>query len=151
MKILFLCLGNICRSQMAEAVFRHLLKERQLEDRFTIDSAGTSDEEHGNPIYPPARQCLSRHGVNPGNHHARQVTQADYDHYDLLILMEEANRRQLRRIIPNDPEGKIHLLLDYVDNAPRKDIADPWYTGDFEATYADVEIGCNALLQALNE
>lgn len=145
-RILFVCLGNICRSQMAEAMFRAMVQERGETDRYEIDSAGTSDEEHGNPIYPPARQCLLSHGIDPGHHRARKITVADYDRFDLIILMEEANRRQLRRTIADDSEGKISLLLDYAPEADHRNIADPWYTGDFEATYNDLVIGLKGLI-----
>ncbi|MBO4589018.1 MAG: low molecular weight phosphotyrosine protein phosphatase [Bacteroidales bacterium] len=148
-RILFVCLGNICRSQMAEAMFLAMLKGRGEADNYEIDSAGTSDEEHGNPMYPPARRCLLAHGIDPGAHRARQITPADYDLFDHIILMEEANLRQLRRTIPDDPEGKITLLLDHVPNASHRNIADPWYTGDFETTYNDLLLGLNALLQSL--
>ena len=147
-RILFVCLGNICRSQMAEAMFRAMVQERGETDRYEIDSAGTSDEEHGNPIYPPARQCLLSHGIAPGHHRARKITAADYDRFDLIILMEEANRRQLRRTIADDPEGKISLLLDYAPEANHLNIADPWYTGDLEATYNDLVMGLNGLIAA---
>lgn len=147
-RILFVCLGNICSSQMAEAMFRAMVQERGEADRYEIDSAGTSDEEHGNPIYPPARQCLLSHGIYPGHHRARKITAADYDRFDFIILMEEANRRQLRRTIADDPEGKISLLLDYAPEADHRNIADPWYTGDFEATYNDLVIGLKGLIAA---
>lgn len=148
-RILFVCLGNICRSQMAEAMFHTELIQRGLSDLYEIDSAGTSDEEHGNPIYPPARRCLISHGINPGNHRARQITPADYHLFDHIILMEEANLRQLRRIIPSDPQGKISLLLDHLPDTDHRNIADPWYTGDFEATYNDLLLGLQALLNDL--
>ena len=145
-RILFVCLGNICRSQMAEAMFRAMVQERGEADLYEIDSVGTSDEEYGNPIYPPARQCLLSHGIDPGYHRARKITAADYDRFDYIILMEEANRRQLRRTIADDPEGKISLLLDYAPEADHRNIADPWYTGDFEATYNDLVIGLKGLI-----
>lgn len=144
--ILFVCLGNICRSQMAEAMLRHRLREANIDSLFEIDSAGTSNEECGNPMYPPASQCLRSHGVDPGCHRARQITKADYDRFDLIILMEEANRRQMRHIIADDPDGKISLLLDYASAADHRDIADPWYTGGFEATYRDIELGLDGLM-----
>ena len=161
MKILFVCLGNICRSQMAEAMLRHRLKEMQqsgatgssqlstFDAQFEIDSAGTSDEEEGNPMYPPARQCLKSHGIEPGNHRARQITRADYDRFDMIILMEEANRRQMRHIIAADPDAKISLLLDHAPHADHRDIADPWYTGGFEATYRDIRQGLDGLINVL--
>lgn len=149
-RILFVCLGNICRSQMAEAMFRDMVAERGEADKYEIDSAGTSDEEHGNPMYPPARRCLLSHGIEPSNHRARQITSSDYDRFDNIILMEEANRRQMRRIISDDPEGKISLLLDHAPDADHRNIADPWYTGDFEVTYDDLRIGLDGLLKEMN-
>lgn len=147
--ILFVCLGNICRSQMAEAMMRHRLREAGIDSLFDIDSAGTSNEECGNPIYPPARRCLLSHGIDPGNHRARQITAADYGRFDMIILMEAANRRQLRRIIADDPDNKLSLLLDHATNANHRDIADPWYTGDFEATYRDIRQGLDGLAKRL--
>ncbi|MCR4812473.1 MAG: low molecular weight phosphotyrosine protein phosphatase [Bacteroidales bacterium] len=134
---------------MAEAMFHTELIRRGLEHLYHIDSAGTSDEEHGNPMYPPARRCLISHGINPGTHRARQITPADYSLFDHIILMEEANLRQLRRIIPSDPEGKISLLLDHLPDTDHRNIADPWYTGNFEATYNDLKQGLQALLNDL--
>lgn len=124
---------------MAECYFRHLVKRLGMEQLYEIDSAATSREEIGNPIYPQARQELQRHGIPAGNHRARQVTQADYDYFDRIILMDRENLRGIRRIIPDDPEGKIRMLL------PR-DVADPWYTRNFEATWNDIVEGCQALL-----
>lgn len=115
---------------------------------FEIDSAATSREEIGNPIYPPAQACLQRHGIVGASHAARQVTRADYDHYDHLILMDRNNLRNIRRIIPDDPKGKICLLMSLVGKD--RDVADPWYTGDFEATYSDVLEGCRKLLEMIS-
>ena len=145
--ILFVCLGNICRSQMAEAMLRHRLQLSTFNFQLEIDSAGTSDEERGNPMYPPARSCLLAHGIEPGSHRARRITAADYSRFDMIVLMEESNRRQLRRIIPDDPDGKISLLLDHAPDADHRDIADPWYTGGFETTYQDIQQGLDGLLQ----
>ena len=145
-KILFICHGNICRSPMAEFVMKDLVKKAGLSPRF-IDSAATSREEIGNPVYPPARRKLAEHGVPCGGHAARQLTGGDYAEYDLLIGMDQANLRNMRRICGGDPEGKLHLLLDYTGSPG--DVADPWYTGDFEATWRDVLAGCRGLLAAL--
>ena len=131
-KILFICHGNICRSPMAEFVMRELVKKAGLSPQFYIDSAATSREEIGNPVYPPAQRKLAEHGVPCGGHAARQLTGGDYAEYDLLIGMDQANLRNMRRICGGDPEGKLHLLLDYTGSPG--DVADPWYTGDFEAT-----------------
>ena len=138
MKILFVCHGNICRSTMGEYILKNLVKKAGREAEFEIDSAAVSREEIGNPIYPPARRELMRRGVALGDHRARQVTMEDYRHFDRIYFMDESNRRYLQRLLPQDPE-KIHKLL------PR-DVADPWYTGDFEATWRDVEAGCQGLL-----
>lgn len=139
-KILFICHGNICRSPMAEFVMKELVKKAGLSPQFYIDSAATSREEIGNPVYPPARRKLAEHGVPCGGHAARQLTGGDYAEYDLLIGMDQANLRNMRRICGGDPEGKLHLLLDYTGSPG--DVADPWYTGDFEATWRDVLAGC---------
>lgn len=116
-------------------------------ERFVIDSAATSTEELGNPVYPPARRELAAHGVVCGPHTARQMTRADYDEYDLLIGMDSANIRNMTRICGGDPAGKIHRLLDYT--ARPGDVADPWYTGDFSTTWRDVAEGCRGLLKAI--
>ena len=149
-RILFVCHGNICRSPMAEFVMKDLVKWAGLEKAFLIESAATSTEEIGNPVYPPARRKLAEHGIGCAGKTARQVTRADYEGYDLLIGMDQANVRNLRRICGGDPEGKIHLLLEYAGR-PDQEVADPWYTGDFEATWQDVLAGCRGLLQALAE
>ena len=142
-KILFVCHGNICRSPMAEYVMKYLVEQAQLTDQFMIASAATSTEEIGNPVYPPARRKLAEHGISCNGHAARQMTRADYSRYDLLIGMDSANLRNMTRIAGGDPEGKIRpLLYD-------KDVADPWYTGNFEATWQDVLRGCQALLDEL--
>ena len=146
-KVLFICHGNICRSTMAEYMFKNLIKERGLEDEFYCDSAATSREEIGNPIYPPAAKKLTEKGVPYGDHRARQVTRSDYDSYDYLIIMDEENRRGLMRIIGSDPEGKVHTLLEFVGLS--RGIADPWYTGDFEATYQDIEKGLDAFIKKI--
>ncbi|WP_074832865.1 low molecular weight protein-tyrosine-phosphatase [Xylanibacter ruminicola] len=140
-KILFVCHGNICRSPMAEYVMKYLVEQAQLTDQFLIESAATSTEEIGNPVYPPARRKLAEHGISCNGHAARQMTRADYSRYDLLIGMDSANLRNMTRIAGGDPEGKIRpLLYD-------KDVADPWYTGNFEVTWQDVLRGCQALLE----
>ncbi len=140
-KILFVCHGNICRSPMAEYVMKYLVEQAQLTDQYMIESAATSTEEIGNPVYPPARRKLAEHGISCNGHAARQMTRADYSRYDLLIGMDSANLRNMTRIAGGDPEGKIRpLLYD-------KDVADPWYTGNFEATWQDVLRGCQALLE----
>ena len=143
-RILFVCHGNICRSPMAEFVMKDLVKNAGLERKFSIASAATSTEEIGCPVYPPARRKLAQHGIGCAGHAARQLTAADYDHWDYLVGMDVANLRNMRRICGGDPEGKIYLLLDWADRSG--DVADPWYTGDFDATWRDVLAGCSGLL-----
>ena len=144
-KVLFVCHGNICRSPMSEFIMREMVRQRGLSDYIGVDSAATSREEIGNDMYPPAKRKLIEEGIPFERRHARQITRADYDRYDLIICMERYNLRNISRIIPDDPEGKIHLLLDYSDS-PR-DISDPWYTGDFDRAYADIVEGCEGLLE----
>lgn len=144
-KILFICHGNICRSPMAEYVMKDLVHKAGREAEFAIASAATSTDEIGNPVYPNARRKLAEHGIACDGHAARQLTRADYDDYDLLIGMDSANLRNMRRICGGDPEGKLHLLMDFT-TCPG-DVADPWYTRDFEATWRDVLEGCAALLK----
>ena len=148
-KILFVCHGNICRSPMAEFVMKDLVKKEGIADHFHIASAATSREELGNPVYPPARKKLAEHQISCDGKTARQLQARDYTEYDLLIGMDSANLRNMRRICGGDAEGKIHLLLDYTDRPG--DVADPWYTRDFEATLRDVEEGCRGPLRALGE
>lgn len=162
--VLFVCHGNICRSTMAEYVMRHLVRERGLEDAIACDSAATSTEELGNPVHSGTRRVLERHGIACGNHRARQMGRADYEAYDLLIGMDQNNVDNMVRLLLGrtgwsrwhldasdvaaaDPQGKVRKLLDW---APRpRDIADPWYTHDFDTTFADVLEGCETLLDAL--
>lgn len=146
-KVLFVCHGNICRSPIAEFVMKDMVKKAGLESQFRIASAATSTEELGNPVYPPARRKLAEHGLRCDGHAARQLTGRDYDDYDLLIGMDQANLRNMRRICGGDPAGKLCLLLDFTDRPG--DVADPWYTGDFEATWRDVQAGCRGLLDRL--
>ncbi|MBQ3265958.1 MAG: low molecular weight phosphotyrosine protein phosphatase [Ruminococcus sp.] len=144
-KILFVCHGNICRSPMAEFVMKQYVKEAGLEKQFEIASAATSREELGNPVYPPARRKLTEHGISCSGKTARQMTPADYQYYDYIPIMDRNNRRNIMRIIGSDPEHKVHLLMEYAGR--ERDVADPWYTGDFEATWRDVTEGCRALLE----
>ena len=146
-KILFVCHGNICRSPMAEFVMKDIVAKAGRSAEFEIASAATSTEELGNPVYPPARAKLAEHGIGCAGKTARQLTRADYDKYDLLIGMDSANIRNMTRICGGDPDSKIRLLLDYIGQ--HRDVADPWYTRDFEATWQDVLAGCTALLQQL--
>lgn len=144
-KILFVCHGNICRSPMAEFVMKDLVKKAGMAEAFEIASAATSAEEIGNPVYSPARQKLAEHGIGCGGKMARQLRRTDYGTYDFLVGMDDANLRSMRRICGSDPAGKISLLLDWT-NRPG-DVADPWYTGDFDATWRDVLEGCQGLLR----
>lgn len=146
-KLLFVCHGNICRSPMAEFVMNALVQEQGLSYRYEIASAATSTEELGNPVYPPARRMLAAHGISCAGKTARQMTKQDYAYYDLLIGMDHTNLRNMRRICGGDPDGKLHLLLDYT-NRPGE-VADPWYTDDFQSTWEDVTEGCQELLKAL--
>ena len=182
-KILFVCHGNICRSPMAEFVMKDLVKKAGMESQFHIESAATSTEEIGNPVYPPARRKLAEHGIVSDGHAARQLRNEDYDRFDLLIGMDKANLRNMYRICGGDFDGKIHLLMEYAGRpgkgTQRKpsgagcvgrgearkrpefspqaeteesglclaEVADPWYTDDFEATWRDVLEGCTGLLE----
>ena len=144
-RVLFVCHGNICRSPMAEFVMKDMVHRRGLDDRFEIASAATSREEIGNPVYPPARRKLAEHGISCGGHHARQMTREDYDRYDYTIGMDMANLRNICRITGGDLEHKVSLLLDHTARAGQE-VADPWYTGDFDETWDDVTEGCEQLL-----
>lgn len=130
---------------MAEFILKALVKIQGLEDSYQIESAAVSTEEIGNPIYPPAKRCLTQHGVpfDPTKT-ARQVTRADYNKFDRIICMDASNLRLIRRIIPDDPDGKIHLMMSYTGVG--RDVADPWYTGDFEETFQDLLEACEAML-----
>jgi len=146
-KVLFCCHGNICRSPMAEFVMKDLVKKAGREWEFEIASAATSTEESGNPVYPPARRKLAEHGIGCVGKTARQLRRDDYDKWDYIVGMDSANLRNMRRICGGDPEGKISLLMDWTSHPG--DVADPWYTGDFEATWQDVSAGCKGLLAHL--
>jgi len=146
-RILFVCHGNICRSPMAEFVMKDLVSKAGRSDDFHIESAATSTEEIGNDVYPPARRKLAEHGISCKGKTARQMTRADYDRFDLLIGMDQWNIRNMTRICGGDPEGKIRMLMDYT-NRPGE-VADPWYTGNFDATWRDVLLGCQCLLEDL--
>ena len=143
-RILFVCHGNICRSTMAEFVMKDMVAKRGLADRFHIESAATSTEEIGSPVYPGTRKILEREGIDCSGKRARQMRRDDYDKFDLLIGMDSANERNMLRMLGGDPAGKVHKLLEFAGS--EGDIADPWYTGDFETTYDDVLAGCTGLL-----
>jgi protein-tyrosine phosphatase len=160
-KILFVCHGNICRSPMAEFVMKDKLMWAgigsdgvNVADRFEVESAATSTEEIGNPVYPPARRMLHAHGIDCSGKHARQMTMRDYDYYDYIVLMDRNNLRNLRWILPRDiyeketeSPRKVSLLMEWAGVS--RDVADPWYTGDFQATWEDVNVGCDAMLAKL--
>lgn len=153
MRIMFVCHGNICRSPMAELVMRDLVKKKGLSAHVQVASCATSTEEIwngiGSPIYPPARRELARHGIPVDeNKRAVQLRREDYEKYDLFVGMDSANIRNMRRILGGDPDGKICKLLSFTGS--ERDVADPWYTGDFDATWQDVWEGCNALLSSLD-
>lgn len=142
-KILFVCHGNICRSPMAEFIMKDLVKKEGLSDQYYIDSAATSQEEIGNDLYPPAKAVLKKHHIPFEYHPARQVKKKDYALFDLILVMDPNNQRNIKRILPQNPEHKIHLLLD------NGSIADPWYTGDFEKSYEQIRQGCEIWLERL--
>ena len=147
MKILFVCHGNICRSPMAEFIFKKIAEQRGVFDKFEVASRATSAEELGNPVYPPARRELLRHGISADGKCAIQLSRSDYGRYDLLIGMDSANIRNMHRLFGADPEGKIKKLMDYT--ARPGDVEDPWYSGNFDITYRDIYDGCEALISAL--
>ena len=146
-KILFVCHGNICRSPMAEFVMKDMVRKKGLEDKIYVESAATSTEELGNPVYPPAKRIMEEHGISCKGKTARQMRTDDYDEFDYLIGMDGANIRNMTRISGGDPDNKIHLLLSYAGRYD--DVADPWYTRNFEETWSDVNEGCKALLEEI--
>ena len=150
-RIMFVCHGNICRSPMAEFVFKKMVADRGLSDNFLIRSAATSDEEIingvGNPVYPPARAELEKHGISPDGKYSVQLKASDYDKYDLFIGMDSANIRNMHVILGGDPEKKIRKMMDYTSRPG--DVADPWYVGHFDVTYRDVYEACEGLLKTL--
>ena len=146
-RILFVCHGNICRSVMAEFIMKHLVNEAYRADDFYISSAAVSTEETGNDIYPPAKRKLTEKGVPFSSHAARQISVSDYRYFDYIVLMDKSNQRLMRYIVGDDAEGKVSLLLDWA--GLNRDVADPWYTGDFETAYQDILLGCRAMMNTL--
>lgn len=145
-KIMFLCHGNICRSPMAEYVMKDIVKKEGLENEFEITSGAVSDEEWFNPIYPPAQRKLREKGVPFGHHSAHKISKAEFDAQDIVVVMDRSNLRWLTRIV-GDLQGKVHMMMEYAGES--RDVADPWYTGDFEQTYQDVLSGCKGLLEQI--
>ena len=153
-RILFVCHGNICRSPMAEFVLRDLAMKAGRANEFRIASAATSTEELGNPVHPGTKRMLAAHGIGCVGKTARQLRRDEYRDWDLIVAMDDANVRSIERILRRDPDGKIHKMLEYADGGAHigekvADVADPWYTGDFEATWRDVLAGCEGLLAVL--
>ncbi len=150
-RIMFVCHGNICRSPMAEFVFKKMIKDSRLENLFEVSSCATSSEEIwngiGNPVYPPAAKKLSECGISCSGKRAVQLCKDDYNKYDLFIGMDSANIRNMHRIFGSDPDGKISKLLNY--DGRSDDVADPWYSGDFDKAYNDIYVGCKALFETL--
>lgn len=144
-RILFVCHGNICRSPMAEFVMKDLVHKAGRDDEFYIESAATSPEELGNPVYPPARRKLAEHGITPVGKTARQMTARDYSRFDIIIGMDDWNMRNMRAICGGDPEQKMHKILDFT--ADFGNVDDPWYTGNFEQTWQEILAGCTAILE----
>ena len=142
-RILFVCLGNICRSPMAEFIMKDMVARAGLTDKIYVESAATSYEEEGNDMYPPAKRKLDLEGVPYARRQARRIEAADYGRFDLIIGMERRNIAGIMRVVRNDPDHKVRMLLDH-------DIADPWYTGNFDRTYDDLVEGCSALLEELH-
>ena len=146
-RILFICHGNICRSPMAEFILRDMLERTGREGEIAVSSAAVSREELGNPVYPPAKAELERHGLSCGGKRAVQLQKSDYDKYDLFIGMDSANIRNMLRVFGGDPAGKVHKLMDYTTRGG--DVADPWYSERFDVAYRDIYEGCTALLDAI--
>ena len=144
---MFVCHGNICRSPMAEFVFKKMIKERGLEEKYRVSSCATSREEIGNPVYPPARAELRKHGINTDGKYSVQIEKSDYDRYDLFVCMDSRNVTNALKILKADPENKLCKLMDYTSRGG--DVADPWYTGEFDVTYRDIYEGCLSLLKYL--
>ena len=150
-KIMFVCHGNICRSPMAEFIFKDMIRKQGLDQDFVVRSCATSTEEIwgdvGNPVYPPAQRELKKHGISCEGKRAVQLKKSDYDKYDLFIAMDSMNVRNIGRIFGNDPQNKVHKMMDYTNR--KGDVADPWYTGRFDVTYTDILDGCKGLLESL--
>ena len=149
-KILFICHGNICRSPTAEFILKDMVRKAGLEKEFFIDSAATTYEEIGNPVYPPTKKLLEAHGIDCSGKLARHMTKADYDNFDLIIYMDEENRSDLYRYYRGDPDGKLRNLMDYAGKIG-EEVYDPWYSRNFQRAWDDIEEGCRALLDSLTD
>ncbi len=147
-RILFVCHGNICRSTMAEFLFKDMVKKKDIADNFYIESAGTSSEEEGNPVHRGTKRILSQLGIDCSKKRARQITMQDYNNFDYIICMDSYNKINLMHLFDYDSKNKIHLLMEYTDTL--KDVADPWYSGNFEQTYVDIKVGLEGFLKYLN-
>ena len=146
-KIMFVCHGNICRSPMAQFVFLDILRKNGDEDLFEVDSSATSYEEIGNPLYPPAKRILDKNGINYHVTYAKKLMADDYDKYDMFVCMDTRNIRMINMIFSSDRDRKICKLLDFTDE--KRDVTDPYYTGDFDSVFSDIKIGCQALYERL--
>ena len=151
-RIMFVCHGNICRSPMAEFILRDMLRKNGLEGSFSVSSCATSTEEiwngRGNPVYPPAREELRKHGISCDGKYAVQLKKSDYDNYDLFVCMDSNNVRNALRILGSDPENKVCKMMDFTSR--RGDVADPWYSGRFDVAYNDIYDGCMGLIESIN-
>lgn len=146
-RVMFVCHGNICRSPMAEFLLKDMVDKRGISDRFIIESAATTNEEIGNPVYPGTRKRLAREGISVDGKFAKRLRRDDYDKFDLIIGMDEENMRDMKRLFGGDSDGKVYKMMEFA--GIDRDVADPWYTGDFEATYDDIYEGCIGLLNFL--
>ena len=148
-RILFVCHGNICRSPMAEFVLRDMVERQGWAERVAVESAATSTEEIGNPVHPGTREKLRQAGISCQGKRARQIRPEDYERFDWIVGMDDWNMRNLRRMFPGDPKGKLHKMLDFCGTG--SDVADPWYTGNFDATWQDVQRGCRAMMKQMEK
>lgn len=150
-RVLFICLGNICRSPMGEFILKKMVEEQGLKSKFEIGSAATSTEEIGNPVYPAARRKLAEHGIGCDGKRARQVTKGEYQQYDYFLCMDRRNVENTRRIFGGDPQGKIHMLMEFSGRDGTAEVSDPWYTDDFDTAYNDIYSGCKGFLERVVE
>lgn len=152
-KIMFVCHGNICRSPMAEFIFKDMIKKRGRESEFYVASSATSTEEIwngvGNPVFPPAKAELKRHGISCEGKRAVQLQKSDYEKYDIFVAMDSNNIRNISRIFGSDPENKVHMMMDFTER--KGDVADPWYSGNFDVAYRDIYEGCEGLIEFLSK